>query len=227
MRFGIMGTGVVGQTLAAKLVELGHQVMIGTRDAAETRARTGPGRYGEPPLGDWLRQNPEVQLGSFAQAAAFGDVIVNATAGVGSLDALRAAGAADLEGKVLIDVSNPLDFSKGMPPSLSVSNTDSLGEQIQRAFPGARVVKTLNTVNAAVMVDPRRVAGGDHHVFVSGDDAAAKAQVAGILQDGFGWRRVIDLGGIATARVVEMYLPLWITLLNVLQTPAFNVKVVT
>jgi 8-hydroxy-5-deazaflavin:NADPH oxidoreductase len=131
--------------------------------------------------------------------------VVNATSGAGSLDALRQAGGANLEGKVLVDVANPLDFSRGMPPTFSVANTDSLGEQIQRAFPGVRVVKSLSTITAALMVDPGQVAGGDHHVFVSGDDPDAKAQVMRLLTDGFGWRQVIDLGDITSARAAEMY----------------------
>lgn len=227
MKIGIIGTGIVGQTIGARLVELGHEVKIGTRDVAKTLARTQPDVYGNPPFSVWHKQNPRVQLGSFAEAAAFGEIIVNATAGGVSLDALKAAGAANLKGKIVIDIANPLDFSKGMPPSLSVSNTDSLAEQIQRAFPGVKVVKTLNTMNALVMVNPRQVADGDHHVFVSGNDADAKAQVIDLLREGFGWKHAIDLGDITTARGVEMYLPLWISLFSALQNPMFNVKVVT
>jgi hypothetical protein len=189
-------------------------------------ARTQPDVYGNPPFSVWHKQNPKVQLGSFAEAAAFGEIIVNATAGGASLDALKAASAANLNGKILMDIANPLDFSKGMPPALSVSNTDSLGEQIQRVFPGVKVVKTLNTMNALVMVNPRQVAAGDHHVFVSGNDADAKAQVIHLLRNGFGWKQVIDLGDITTARGAEMLLPIWVRLFGVLQTPMFNFKVV-
>src|SRR5207244_7355833 len=114
-------------------------------------------------------------------------VVFNATAGVASLDALRAAGAENLEGKVLVDVANPLDFSRGMPPTLSVSNTDSLGEQIQRAFPRTKVVKSLTTVSSNLMVDPRQLADGDHHIFVGGHDEEAKADVTRMLKDWFGW----------------------------------------
>ena len=154
------------------------------------------------------------------------DLVVNATSGAGSLDALRQAGEANLDGKVLVDVANPLDFSQGMPPSLSVSNTDCLGECIQREFPNARVVKTLNTVNASVMVNPGLVGGGDHTVFVSGNDPEAKALVTGLLTDGFGWRDVIDLGDITTARGAEMQMALWLRLMGSLGTPMFNFKVV-
>src|SRR5207244_8532274 len=134
---------------------------------------------------------PAVKLGSFAEAAVHGEVVINATGGTASLDALALAGAANLAGKILIDVANPLDYSRGMPPSLSVCNTDSLAEQIQRAYPEARVVKTLNTTSAIVMVNPRGVAGGDHHVFVSGNDAAANASVTGYLRDWVGWEQVL------------------------------------
>lgn len=151
--------------------------------------------------------------------------MVNATNGAGSIAALEAAGEEHLAGKVLVDVSNPLDFSHGMPPSLLVSNTDSLGERIQRRFPATRVVKALNTMNAHLMVDPKQLAGGDHSVFVSGDDPDAKTQVTELLE-AFGWSDVIDLGDITTARGTEMYLPLWTRLLATVGTPMFTIKVV-
>jgi predicted dinucleotide-binding enzyme len=226
MRIGVIGTGIVGQTMAAKLVELGHEVMIGTRDVDKTLARTEPDVYGNPPFGAWHRQHAKVKLGTFAEAAAFGAVIINATNGAASLEALKAAGEANLKGKILMDIANPLDFSKGMPPSLFVSNTDSLGEQIQRGFPEVKVVKTLNTMNAYVMANPRQLADGDHDVFVSGNDAEAKAQVTDLLKNGFGWKQVIDLGDITSARGAEMYLLLWLRLFGALQTPMYNIKVV-
>jgi predicted dinucleotide-binding enzyme len=227
VKIGILGTGVVGQTLVAKLAALGHDTMLGTRDVGAALARTEAGPMEPQPFPDWHEQHPEVRLGTFAEAAAHGELVVNATAGVASLDALRLAGAANLDGKVLVDVANPLDFSSGMPPSLTVANTDSLGEQIQRAFAGARVVKTLNTMTAALMVDPAQLAGGDHHVFVSSDDAEAKAQVTSLLTDGFGWRQVIDLGDITSARGAEQLVALWLRLFAALGTPMVNVKVVT
>jgi predicted dinucleotide-binding enzyme len=226
MRIGVIGTGIVGQTMAAKLVELGHEVMIGTRDVDKTLARTEPDVYGNPPFGAWHRQHAKVKLGTFAEAAAFGAVIINATNGAASLEALKAAGEANLKGKILMDIANPLDFSKGMPPSLFVSNTDSLGEQIQQGFPEVKVVKTLNTMNAYVMANPRQLADGDHDVFVSGNDAEAKAQVTDLLKNGFGWKQVIDLGDITSARGAEMYLLLWLRLFGALQTPMYNIKVV-
>lgn len=226
MKIAILGSAIVGKTLADKLASLGHDVMIGTRDPAATRARTAPGSFGEPPLSAFLAEHPSVGLGTFAEAAAHGAIVFNATSGLGSLEALKLAGAANLDGKVVVDLSNPLDFSKGMPPTLSVCNDDSLGEQVQRAFPGAKVVKTLNTVNAYLMVAPGMLAGGDHTMFVCGDDPAAKATVTGILKDWFGWQDVLDLGGIAMSRGTEMYLPLWARLYGALQNPMFTIKVV-
>jgi predicted dinucleotide-binding enzyme len=199
--------------------------MIGTRDVARTLAVTEPDRMGSPPFRIWQRENPKVRLGPFAEAAAAGEVLVNATSGTVSLDVLKQAGQGNLEGKILIDVSNPLDLSRGMPPTLSVSNTDSVGEQIQRAFPRVKVVKTLNTVNASLMVTPGRLAGANHTIFLSGNDTGAKAKVADLLRS-FGWQDILDLGDIMTARGVEMYLPLWLRMWGALRTPTFNVKVV-
>ena len=199
--------------------------MVGTRDPAETLSRNEPDAYGNPSFSAWQEEHPEVRLGTFAEAAAHGEIVVNATAGAVSLEALEQAGEANLNGKILIDVANPLDFSKGMPPTLSVSNTDSLGEQIQRRFLGAKVVKTLHTMNAQLMVDPAQLAATDHTVFVGGDDAEAKATVTELLRS-FGWTDIIDLGGITTARGTEMLLPIWVRLFGALQKPIFNFKIV-
>ena len=225
MRFGILGTGVVGKTIAARLAGLGHEVKIGTRSPEETTSHAEPDAYGNPPFNAWQEEHPEVNLGTFGEAAAHGEMVVNATAGGVSLEALELAGETNLNGKILIDVANSLDFSKGMPPTLSVSNTDSLGEQIQRRFPRARVVKTLHTMNAYLMVDPAQLAGADHTVFVGGDDAEAKARVTELLES-FGWSDIIDLGDITTARGTEMMLPVWLRLFGALQKPIFNFKVV-
>ena len=170
-------------------------------------------------------EHPEVRLGTFGEAATRGEVVVNATAGAISLEALEQAGEDNLNGKILIGIANPLDFPKGMPPTLLISNTDSLGEQIQRRFPEAKVVKTLHTMNAYLMVDPAQLAATDHTVFVSGDDAEAKARVSELLRS-FGWTGVIDLGDISTARGTEMLLPIWVRLFGVLQRPIFNFKIV-
>ena len=225
MRFGILGTGVVGKTIAARLADLGHEVMVGTREPAETLSRTEPDRYGNPPFSAWQEEHPEVQLGTFAEAAAHGEMVVNATAGAVSLEVLEQAGEENLGGKILMDLANPLDFSQGMPPTLLVSNTDSLGEQIQRRFPEAKVVKTLHTMNAHLMVDPAQLAATDHTVFVGGDDAEAKAEVSELLRS-FGWTDIIDLGDITTSRGTEMLLPIWVRLIGLLQKPIFNFKIV-
>lgn len=215
MKIGILGTGMVGRTIGSKLVALGHEVKLGSRSAGHEGATA------------WARQEGDkASNGTFADAAAFGELVFNCTNGAGALDAVRAAGAKNLDGKILIDVSNPLDFSRGMPPSLFAGNTDSLGENIQKELPGARVVKALNTINANVMVDPSHIAGGDHDVFISGNDAGAKATVKRLLMEQFGWKNVIDLGDITTARGTESYLPLWLRLMGALGSADFNVKVV-
>lgn len=215
MRIAVFGTGMVGTTIATKLVALGHEVRMGSRSADNDKGKA------------WLAQvgSDRASLATYADAAAFGEVAFNCTAGVGSLEALTQAGADALAGKILIDIANPLDFSKGMPPRLSVCNDDSLGEQIQRAFPATKVVKTLNTVNCNVMVDPARIPGV-HAMFVAGDDAEAKARVQGMLTEWFGWQQIIDLGDISAARGTESYLPLWIRLWGSLKTPDFNVAIV-
>lgn len=211
-RFGVLGSGNVGQAIASKLVALGHEVCMGSRAAGNERAVAWAGEAGEG-----------ASEGAFADAAGFGELLFNCTAGVASLEALAAAGETNLAGKVLVDVANPLDFSQGMPPRLAVVNDDSLGERIQRTFPAARVVKSLNTVTAAVMVDPGLVPG-DHAMFVAGDDAAAKAEVSELLES-FGWRVVIDLGDITAARGMEMYLPLWLRLMGAVDTMQFNIAI--
>ncbi|NUU31484.1 NAD(P)-binding domain-containing protein [Arthrobacter sp. C9C5] len=224
MKIAVFGTGTVGPAVAGALAKLGHDVVIGTRDPRATLARTEAGPMGGVPFAQWHAEHGEISLTTFAEAAAGSEIVVNATNGTGSLDALAAAGAANLAGKVIVDIANPLDFSQGFPPSLNPVNTDSLGEQIQRAFPDARVVKTLNTMNAGVMVDPASVAGGDHSVFVSGNDADAKSVVAGLLAD-LGHRDIIDLGDITTARGTEMLLPIWLRLWGAFGNADFNFKI--
>lgn len=226
MNIAVFGTGVVGQTLAQKLASLGHAVTIGTRNAEGTLARTDRDSQGRPPFKDWHSANPTVKLATFAEAAEPAELVVNATNGGGALAALQAAGKDHLAKKILLDVCNPLDFSQGFPPLLSVSNTDSLAEQIQRAFPDTKVVKSLNTMSASVMVDPRLLPG-EHNVFVSGDDVDAKSRVTALLVS-FGWAtaEVIDLGDLSTARGAEQMLPMWTRLYGALPTPMFNFHVV-
>ena len=214
MRYAVLGTGAVGRALAGRLVEVGHEVRMGSRSATNEAAA------------EWVTEaGSSASHGTFADAAEFGQTVLNCTGGSVALEALAAAGAENLAGKVLIDVANPLSFETGRL-TLTVCNTDSLGEQIQRAFPDARVVKTLNTMTNQVMIHPERVPGA-HSVFVSGDDAEAKQLVIGMLES-FGWPRasVVDLGGIETARGTEMYLVLWIEMMQAGGTPDFNVNVV-
>lgn len=214
MKIGVLGTGVTGQTIASKLVQLGHDVMMGSRDEANPKAVA------------WAKEEGHNALyGTFTNAAAFGEIIFNCTLGPASLDALRMAGAENLKGKILIDTSNPLNKSTD-PWTLTVCNTDSLGEQIQRIFPDAKVVKTLNTVNTNVMVNPAKLIERTQ-VFVSGNDIEAKAQVVMILRDWFGWKEILDLGDISTARAVEMFLPLWQNLRKVIPEQRFNIKIVS
>lgn len=210
MRMGVLGSGLIAQALSARLAELGHNVVIGTRDANKLRG--------------WQSSNQRVLIGSFAETAAHGDMVFNATNGPGSLNALTLAGEENLADKILVDVSNPLDFSHGFPPSLTVVGSDSLAEQIQRAFPMARVVKTLNTVNARVMTHPLEVANGDHHVFLSANDADAKGQVAELLRS-FGWIHIFDLGDLTTARGTEAYMLLWVRLFGAMNTGMLNIKI--
>ncbi|MEU1011367.1 NAD(P)-binding domain-containing protein [Streptomyces sp. NPDC005890] len=213
MRYAVLGTGEVGRTLAGRLLELGHEVTLGSR----TRDN--------PVAVEWATAAAgRAHAGTFADAAAAGEVVVNAVSGRVALDALRAAGAEHLDGKVLVDVSNPLAFEDGQP-RLDPVESDSVAERIQRAFPHTRVVKTLNTVNCQVMVDPGRVPG-EHHVFVCGADGRAKERVTGLLAE-FGWPagRVLDLGDIRAARAVEMYLPLWLTLFRGFGHADFNIEV--
>ncbi len=214
MKIGVLGTGATGQTIGSKLVELGHDVMLGSRDEANPRAVA------------WAKEEGHNALyGSFRNASDFGEIIFNCTLGTASLEALEMAGASALKGKILIDTANPIDRSTEVW-KLTVCNTDSLGEQIQRAFPATRVVKTLNTVNANVMVDPNKLIEKTD-VFVSGNDIEAKSQVVRILKEWFGWREVIDLGDITTSRSAEAYVLLWHDLRRAVSSQRFNIKLVT
>jgi predicted dinucleotide-binding enzyme len=226
MKIAVLGTGVVGQTLAGKLEILGHDVTMGTRDVNKALAAMGTDAFGRPAFGQWIREHPAVKVATFMDAAAFAEFIVNATNGMGSLNALEHASHENMIDKILLDVSNPLDFSHGMPPSLWVSNTDSLGEQIQRLFPETKVVKSLNTMNAYLMGNPSLVPG-NHTVFLSGNDAGAKLKVRDLLIS-FGWKNenIFDLGDITTARGTEQILPLWVRIMGTLQHPFFNFAIV-
>jgi predicted dinucleotide-binding enzyme len=216
VKIAILGTGMVGVALGTKLVHEKQEVMMGSRTANSDGAQK------------WLQSvGGSAQIGTFAEAAAFGEIVLDCTNGANSLTALRLAGADNLRQKILIQVGNPLDFSKGMPPSLTVCNTDSLGEQTQREFPDTRVVKALNTINCEVMINPARVPG-DHALPICGNDAQAKSEVAAKLSEWFGWKpsNIVDLGDITGARGTEMYLPLWLRLWGALDTPVFNIQLV-
>ena len=197
MKAAVLGTGVVGDSIGTKLVQLGHRTKMGSRTATNEKAAA------------WVKKNGEsASQGTFADAAAFGEIVFLCTKGEGTLEAVRGAGAANLKGKVVVDITNPLDFSHGMPPSLLLCNTTSLGEELQKALPDALVVKTLNTVNCEVMVNPRKT-GGDPTMFMCGNSAEAKAKVRALLQE-FGWKDILDVGDIKSSRGLEMVLPLWV-----------------
>jgi predicted dinucleotide-binding enzyme len=216
MKIGILGTGMVGNAIGTKLIQLGHEVKMGSRTATNDKAAA------------WVKENGgKASQGTFADAAGFGEIVFNCTSGFASMDALKMAGIDHLKGKILVDLANPLDFSKGMPPFLipQYSNTTSLGEEIQKAFPETKVVKTLNTMNCNLMVNPSLVAG-KHDIFMSGNDAGAKAKVGDLLKT-IGWSSPIDLGDLKTARGTEMLLPIWISLMGKFGHPNFNFSIVS
>ena len=216
-KIAVLGTGNVGDTIGSKLIEVGHTVMMGSRTTDNEKAKAFVAKH-----------NGIASAGTFADAAAFGEIVFNCTAGVGSLEALKLAGEKNINGKIIVDIANPLDFSKGMPPSLTICNINSLGEEIQKAFPQTKVVKTLNTMWCGLMVNPMMIKGGDHNVFVSGNDADAKEKVKEILKT-FGWKEknILDLGDLTTARGTEMYLPLWLRIYGATNNGAFNIKIVS
>lgn len=217
MNVAVFGTGMVGDTIGSKLIELGHNVMMGSRTVANEKAKTFVDKH-----------NGNASAGTFADAAKFGEIIFNCTAGVGSMEALKMAGEKNFIDKIIVDISNPLDFSKGMPPSLAIVNTNSLGEEIQKSFPKAKVVKALNTMWCGLMVNPLMINGGDHNTFISGNDSDAKEKVKEFLKS-FGWleKNILDLGDITKARGTEMYLPLWLSIYGATNNGAFNIKMVS
>jgi 8-hydroxy-5-deazaflavin:NADPH oxidoreductase len=224
MKIGILGGGSVGQTLAAKFIANGHEVLLGIRNPSE--AELAKERMMAEPLAAW-RAKTGGKVVTFAEAARHGDIVFNATMGGASLEALKLAGADNLKGKILIDVANPLDFSRGMPPGLlhDYSHFTSLGEEIQKAFPDTKVVKAFNTVSASAMVDAGFVKG-DHDLIIAGNDADAKAAVAKLAREEFGWKSIVDLGDIVGARASEHLLPLWVRLWMIGSSPAVNIKLV-
>jgi predicted dinucleotide-binding enzyme len=230
MNIAVLGTGTVGQTLSSKLLALGHGIVMGTRNVAESKTKTAKDGYGNPGIGEWIRSNPGIKLVTFAEAIAFGQLIINATQGGKSIEALRAGNTGDLDGKIIMDIANPLDFTKGMPPVLmpELCNTTSLGEEIQKAFPQSYVVKTLNTMWCGLMINPSMIGGGDHNNFLCGNNPEAKREVRKLLVQ-FGWKEenLLDLGDITSARGTEMILPVWLRIMTVKQNGAFNFKIVS
>lgn len=229
MKVAILGTGNVGQTFAEKFISLGHQVMMGTRDVADTKARKATDNYGSLPFGEWHSKNPQVQLNTFAETVAFGEIIVNVLQGGITISTINSCNSVDFDGKIIIDIANPLDFSKGFPPSLieGLQNTNSLGEEIQKILPNAKVVKTLNTMYSGIMVNPAMVNNGNHTNYISGNDVVAKEKVKDILKT-FGWNEanILDLGDITNARGTEAVLLIWTRIYGATQTGAFNFNIV-
>ena len=217
MKIAVLGTGNVGDTIGSRLIEVGHSVMMGSRTAVNEKAKAF-----------FTKHNGKASTGTFTDAAAFGEIIFNCTAGVGSVEALKMASEENLKGKIIVDIANPLDFSKGMPPSLAICNTNSLGEEIQSTFPHTKVVKALNTMWCGLMVNPSMINGGDHSTFVCGNDTEAKEEVKRILKS-FGWneKNILDLGDISKARATEMYLPIWLSIYGATNNAAFNIKIVS
>lgn len=211
MKYAVLGTGMVGMTLASRLVQLGHVVDMGAREPGNEKAAA------------WAAANGEAAgSGSFAEVARRADRILLATAG-GAVEAVAAAIAGNVSaGKLIVDITNPLDFSRGMPPSLlpELSGTTSAAETLQAALPDARVVKALNTMNHLLMVDPARVPGA-HDVFLCGNDADAKAQVTALLRE-FGWTAPVDLGALSAARGLEGLMPFWLSLWAATGSADFN-----
>ena len=211
MKIGILGTGMVGETLGTKFVQLGHQVKMGSRTADNESAAK------------WAKAaGANASQGTFSDAAAFGEVAFICLKGAVFLDVAKTLGPTALAGKVLVDVSNPLEFSDGTM-TLSICNTNSLGEQVQKALPSANVVKTLNTVNCGVMVDPAK--GGNPTMFLCGNDPDAKKKVTDLLKT-LGWRDIIDLGDITKSRGTETMMHIWMNLFGLFGSPHFGFKVV-
>ena len=211
MKIGVLGTGDVGQTIGTKLVSLGHEVMLGSRSADNEAAAEWVGGTGD-----------NASQGTFADAAAFGELVFNCSKGAVAVEVVEAAGKDNLAGKVLVDVSNPLDFSTGAL-ALTVCNTESMAERIQAALPDTQVVKAFNTMSCKVMVDPTSVPG-PHHVLIAGNDETAKKNVSELIGT-FGWEHILDLGDITAARGLEAYLLLWIRLYQATGTGNLNIHI--
>ena len=222
MKISILGTGSVGQSISAKMIALGHKVFMASRDAQQARERIQTNPMTGSSFAEWLTKNTAVNLVNYNDLPPDTDIYINCTQGEGSVAALKAIGKDKIKNKIILDISNPLDFSKGMPPTLFISNTDSLAETIQREFPDSKIVKGLNTMNCNIMMNPS-IVPGDHNVFLSGNDQQAKNEISSLLIS-VGWKadNIIDLGDISTARGTEMILPIWLRLWGALGTAEFN-----
>jgi predicted dinucleotide-binding enzyme len=221
MKVGIIGSGVVAQTLGAKLVELGHDVVLGTRDPKKLDEKKNMAGT----LNEWLASvKNKAKIVTFKEAAAHGEILINATHGQASVDALKMAEADKVGPKVLIETANELDFSKGMPPRALSSQDRSVAINIQKAFPNLKVVKSLNTIGANLMVNPKALKGGEHTMFMSGNDKDAKVKVSEILKS-FGWTDIMDLGPIEMAHGQEMLMAMWVALYSSLQNGMIGIKV--
>jgi hypothetical protein len=217
MKIAVLGTGMVGDTIGSKLIDLGHEVFMGSRTASNEKTKAFEAKH-----------NGRARAGKFSEAASYGEILFNCTAGAGSINALEMADERNIAGKIIVDISNPLDFSHGNPPILSLSNTSSLGEEIQKRFPDTKVVKALNTMWCGLMVNPSLINEGDHNTFICGNDYSAKEKVKEMLIS-FGWKgkNIQDLGDITSARGMEMYLPLWLRIWGATKNGAFNIKIVS
>ena len=224
MNVGVLGTGSVGQTISSKLVALGHEIVMGSRDPATLETRNEPPYPGAPTFSDWRAENPDVRFGTFAEAAAHGELVFLATNGMATVDIVTDV-AEHLTGKTVVDITNALDFSEGYARLFVSGGGDSLAERIQRAAPQARVVKSLNTVTAPVMVNPAILGDADHVMFVAGDEEAARAEVSTLLRNWFGWREIVDLGDLSGARALEANILMWVRMMGTFGTPMFNIAI--
>jgi predicted dinucleotide-binding enzyme len=208
IKIGILGTGGVGRTLAVKLFSEGHEVMIGTRNVDETLSKTESDAAGNLPFKEWQEENHNINLGTFADAAKFGEAIILATLGIVTLNAIDMSGKENFKNKVVIDTTNPLDFSKGVPPQFTATPGNSLGEQIQKHIPEARLVKAFNTIGAHIMINPKREEGIPD-LFIAGNDESVKNQFKDLIGN-WGWGSIIDMGDISQAYWLETFAMLWI-----------------
>jgi len=229
MKVAIFGTGNVGQTFAERFISLGHEVMMGTRNVEQTLKREGNNNNGGSIFKNWISQNGQVKLGTYAEVSKFGDVVLNALSGGATLETFKSIAERDMKDKIIIDIANPLDFSQGFPPSLiqGLNNTNSLGEELQKIVPYAKVVKTLNTMYCGIMVNPAMINQGNHINYLCGNDEEAKTKVKSILNS-LGWKNenLLDLGDITNARGTESVLLIWTRIYRATQNGAFNLAIV-